>query len=61
VDWLLSMSLAAAGPLVGGYLLSTVGSRDTLLAVAGLLAALAALGSAAPSLRNVPPLALDLE
>jgi MFS family permease len=61
VDWLLSMSLAAAGPLVGGYLLSTVGNRDTLLAVAGLLAALAALGSAAPSLRNVPPLALDLE
>jgi hypothetical protein len=37
VDWLLSMSLAAVGPLVGGYLLSTIGSRDTLLSVASLL------------------------
>jgi MFS family permease len=55
VDWLLSMSLAAVGPLVGGYLLSTIGSRDTLLAVAGLMVVFAALGSAAPSLRRAPP------
>ena len=46
VDWPLSMSLAAVGPLVGGYLLSTIGSRDTLLAFAGLVAVFAALGSA---------------
>jgi hypothetical protein len=59
VDWLLSMSLAAVGPLVGGYLLSTIGSRDTLLAVASLLVVLAALGSAAPSLRTAPPAVVD--
>jgi MFS family permease len=59
VDWLLSMSLAAVGPLVGGYLLSTIGSRDTLLAFAGLVAVFAALGSAAPSLRKVPPAVFD--
>jgi MFS family permease len=60
VDWLLSMSLIAVGPLFGGYLLSTVGSRDTLLAFAGLLALLATLGSAAPSLRQAPPAILDV-
>jgi predicted MFS family arabinose efflux permease len=59
VDWLLSMSLIAVGPLIGGYLLSTMGSRDTLIAFAGLLALLATLGSAAPSLRKVPPAILD--
>lgn len=59
VDWMLSISLAALGPLVGGYLLSTIGSRDTLLAVASLLALFAALGSAAPSLRRAPPAVLD--
>jgi predicted MFS family arabinose efflux permease len=59
VDWLLSMSLAAVGPLVGGYLLATIGSRDTLLAVAGLVAVFAAVGSAAPSLRHPPPIAFD--
>jgi MFS family permease len=59
VDWVLSMSLAAVGPLVGGYLLSTIGSRDTLLAVAGLLGLFAALGSAAPSLRKAPPAVFD--
>jgi MFS family permease len=59
VDWLLSMSLIAVGPLIGGYLLSTVGSHDTLLAFAGLLALLATLGSAAPSLRKAPPAILD--
>jgi MFS family permease len=59
VDWLLSMSLAAVGPLVGGYLLSTIGSRDTLLAFAGLVAVFAALGSAAPSLRKGPPPVFD--
>ncbi len=59
VDWMLSISLAALGPLVGGYLLSTIGSRDTLLAVASLLALFAALGSAAPSFRRAPPAVLD--
>jgi MFS family permease len=59
VDWLLSMSLAAVGPLVGGYLLSTIGSRDTLLAVAGLMVVFAALGSAAPSLRRAQPAVFD--
>lgn len=59
VDWLLSVSLAAIGPVLGGYLLSTIGSRDTLLAFAGLLAVFAALGSAAPSLRQVPPVELE--
>jgi MFS family permease len=59
VDWLLSMSLIAVGPLFGGYLLSAIGSRDTLLAVAALLGLFAALGSAAPSLRKAPPAVFD--
>jgi predicted MFS family arabinose efflux permease len=59
VDWMLSISLASVGPLIGGYLLSTIGSRDTLLAVAGLLGVFAALGSAAPSLRRPPPAIVD--
>jgi len=54
VDWFLSVSLSAIGPLVAGYLLETIDTRDTLLAVAGLLAVFAALGSAAPSLRRPP-------
>jgi MFS family permease len=55
VDWFLSVSLSAVGPLIAGYLLSTIDTRATLLAVAGLLAVLAALGTAAPSLRHPPP------
>jgi hypothetical protein len=54
VDWFLSVSLAAAGPVAAGYLLSTIETRDTLLVVAGLLAVFAALGSWAPSLRQPP-------
>ena len=55
MDWFLSVSLSAVGPLIAGYLLSTIDTRATLLAVAGLLAVLAALGTAAPSLRHPPP------
>jgi MFS family permease len=53
-DWFLSVSASAIGPVIAGYLLSTIGTRDTLLAVAALLAVFAGLGSAAPSLRRPP-------
>jgi MFS family permease len=56
VDWFLSVSLAAVGPIVVGYLLSKIGTHDTLLIVAGLLAVFATLGTAAPSLRQAPAL-----
>jgi predicted MFS family arabinose efflux permease len=54
VDWMLSTSLAAIGPVVAGYLLSTVGGR-TLLVFSGLLALSALVGTAPPSLRQSPP------
>jgi MFS family permease len=55
VDWLMSITLAAIGPLIAGYLLSSIGGTSTLFALAGLLATFAAVGTARGSLRHSPP------